>query len=239
MREVNVGLEAVMNTYFEYVGCNRCTLCTNRVSKDVLAGFGSSSADLFIVLEKPSVDDDVNGELFSDATGNFLLNILEMVWYEDDYEMDRLRDLPNHSYFDAVRDYLSKHIFFTAVVACPTIEDIKVTKRQAETCVERVNKLIYQIDPLLVLCMGSDAGKYVIGTGDAPSNRGMVKDFTVPSLYSGRELRYAGMITHNPKHLMNAGDQNLIKQKRGITYDTMQDLKKALNILKTHKELKL
>lgn len=237
MREVNVGLEAVMNTYFEYVGCTKCSLCSNRVSKDVLPGFGSTSAKLLIVVNKPSDIDDVNGALLTDPVGKFLMNLIEMVWYEDDVEMDKLRDLWGDSYFEAVRDYLANHIFFTSVVACPTIDGVSITKNQAETCRERVNKLIYQIDPLLVVCMGSEAGKYILGYGDAPANRGMIKEFSIPSLYSNRVLRYAGMITHHPQHLMNAGDQNLIEQEKGMTYNTMQDISKALKLIKTHSEL--
>ena len=237
MREVNVGLEAVMNTYFEYVGCTKCSLCSNRVSKDVLPGFGSTSADIVIIVDKPTEEDDISSELLSDATGKFLMNLLEMCWYDDDTEMDKLRDLYGEAYFEAVRDYLSEHIFFTSLVACPTEENVQVTKNQAETCAQRVYKLIYQVDPLLVICMGSVAGKYILGKGDAPANRGMVKEIEIPSLYSDRGIKYAGMITHHPKHLMNAGDQNLIDQKRGLTYNTIQDIKKALRIVETHKKL--
>jgi uracil-DNA glycosylase len=237
MREVNVGLEAVMNTYFEYVGCKKCSLCSNRATKDVLSGFGSTSADIMIILDKPSDIDDINGELLSDATGKFLLNLIEMVWYDDDTEMDKIRDLSGESYFDAVRDYLASKIFFTTLVACPTLENVQVTKLQAETCIERVNKLIYHVDPLLVICMGSVAGKYVLGYGDAPSNRGMIREFSIPSLFSERRIKYSGMLTHHPKHLMTAGDQNLIEQEKGITYLTMQDITKALEVVQKHKEI--
>ena len=237
MREVNVGLEAVMNTYFEYVGCTKCSLCSNRSTKDVLPGFGSATADLMIIVDKPTEADDLNSMLLSDATGHFLMNLLEMVWYDDDKNMDRIRDYWGPKYFEGVRDYLSQKIFFTSLVACPTLENIEVTKKQAETCVDRVNKLIYQVDPLLVVCLGSVAGKYILGYGDAPTNRGMIKEFTIESPYSGRRVRYAGMITHHPKHLMNAGDQNLVSQRRGLTYNTMENIRKALNILKIHKEL--
>lgn len=237
MTEVNVGLEAVMNTYFEYVGCTQCSLCHNRKTKDVLAGFGSASADLMFILDVPSLEDDANQQFLSDAAGKFLMNLIEMVWYEDDVEMDKVRDLYGESYFEAARDYISQHIFFTSVVACPPEDKVKATKKQNETCMQRVNKLIYQIDPLLVVCFGSEAAKYVFGKGDAPNTHGIIQQFEVPSLYSNRTVKYAGMVTFHPKHVLNAGDQNLIDQEKGMTYNTMQDVRKALQLVKTHKEL--
>lgn len=238
MDKITVGLESILNTYHDYVGCIKCSLCSNRITKDISSGFGSATADIMIITDAPSSEDMVNNELLSDADGRFLMNLLEMVWYEDDQKMDTLRDLHGDYYFESVRDYLSKHIFFTSMVACPTPENVKVTKLQAETCRNRVHELIYAIDPLIVISLGDVPGKYLFGTsGKVATLRGMVKDFTVPSQFSSRELRYAGMVIYHPKVLGRIGDQNLVEKKQGLTYETMLDLQKALHIVKKHKEL--
>lgn len=238
MREVNIGLEAVLNTYYSYVGCSKCSLCGNRPTKDIHAGVGSASADIVLITDSPSYEDYKRGGLLTDDTGRFLLNMLEMVWYREDEKMDSIRDLWGQDYFDSLRDYLETKIFFTSIVACPTEDFVKVTEKQAKTCVDRVKKLIYQVDPLLVICMGDTAGKFILGTsGKVNKNRGIVRDFTIPSLYSERSLRYSGILTYHPQIAINAGDQNLIDRKRGITYETMEDLTKALQLIKIHKEI--
>lgn len=238
MNKVTTGLEGVMNIYYDYIGCNRCSLSENRPNKDTLGSFGSSSADIMIITDAPSQEDFRNGGLLSDTNGRLLMNILEQVWYEEDLEMDKIRDYNDERYFEEVREYLSKKIFFAALVACPIIDGVAVTKNQADSCIKRVHSLIYAVDPLIVIVLGSTAAKYVINaSGKVANNRGMVLDFSIPSSFSNRRIRYPAIITYHPEILGKVGDQYLVEKKQGLTYDCMEDIKKALNIVKVHKEL--
>lgn len=239
MREVNVGLESVLNTYYSYIGCKQCNLCAQRPSQDVLAGVGSVTADIVIIGEAPSEFDMNSRELFADNEGRMLLNMLEMVWYEDDMEMNSIRDIPDkEEYFDELRKYLLSKIFFTCVTACPTKDGMKVNKTQADACKQRVFDLIYAIDPLIVVGLGDVPGKYIFNIGNKVAyNRGILQDFKIKSKFSNREIRYPGMIIYSPKVLGRVGDQNLVDKEQGLTYETMQDLKKVLEIVRTHKEL--
>ena len=98
--------------------------------------------------------------------------------------------------------------------------------------------LIYAVDPLIIIGLGDIPKKWIFDMGGAVKNkRGIVKDIKVPSPFSNREVRYAAITTYHPRILAMVGDQNLVKQKRGLTYESMQDLTKALEIVKTHREL--
>lgn len=238
MNKVNVGLEAVLNSYYDCVGCKNCDLYRNRPNNDVLAGFGSSSADIMVITDAPSLEDYENKELLGDENGRLFMNMLEMVWFEDDREMEKVRDAYGEEYFYLLRDYLSKHIFFTTVVACPIEDKVKVTDAQAKACKQRVFDLIYAVDPLIIIGLGDIPKKWIFEMGGAVKNkRGIVKDIKVPSPFSSREVRYSAITTYHPRILGMVGDQNLVQQKRGLTYESMQDLTKALEIVKTHREL--
>lgn len=238
MTKVNVGLEAVLNTYYDCVGCKNCELHRLRPSNDVLAGFGSSSADIMIITDAPSLTDYENKELLGDENGRLLMNMLEMVWFDDDKEMDKIRDLYGEDYFYELREYLSKHIFFTTVVACPIEDKVKVSDAQAKACRQRIFDLIYAVDPLIIIGLGDIPKKWIFGMGGQVKNkRGIVKDFKVQSPFSTREVRYSAITTYHPRLLSMVGDQNLVEQKRGLTYESMQDITKALEIVKTHREI--
>ena len=238
MNKVNTGLEAVLNIYYDYVGCSKCTLCENRPTKDILGSFGSASSDIMIITDAPTAEDFNNKGLLTDDNGRLLMNMLEIIWDEEDLHMDKIRDYSGDYYWNAVREYLADKLFFAAVVACPPLEGVSVTKLQAETCRTRLYELIYAIDPIIVVALGSVAGSYILKTsGKVAKNRGMVFDFSIPSMYSDREIRYPGLITYHPDVLNKVGDQYLVEKKQGLTYDCMQDFRKVFNIVKKHKEL--
>lgn len=238
MNDVTVGLEAVLDSYYKTLGCRKCNLYRNRKNNDVLAGFGSSTADILILTDAPSMTDYDNRELLSDDNGRLFLNMLEMVWYEDDYEMDKIRDLYGEDYFYNLRDYLSKHIFFAPVAACPIQDKTKVADEEAKACRERIYDLIYAVDPLIIIGLGDVPRKHIFGVKQ-PTNkcRGAVYDIKVPSRFSDRIIRYPALSTHHPRVLGMVGDQNLVDQEKGLTYESLQDITKALTIVKTHKEM--
>lgn len=238
MNEVNAGLEAVLNCYHEYIGCNKCALAENRPTKDIMGSFGSASADIMVITDAPSEEDFENGGLLTDEYGMFLMNLLEIIWDENDEKMDEIRNLEGEDYFNAVRERVSEHIFFCAMVACPKREGMKIGSTHVKKCIDRVHKLIYAIDPLIIIALGSVPGNTLTAaSGQVANTRGAVYNCIVPSQFSSREVRYPCLITHHPRVVHMTGDTVLVEKGQGLTYECMQDFKTIFNIVKTHKEL--
>lgn len=238
MKDVYVGQEAILNTYFSYIGCNKCGLSENRYTKDVFAGAGSASADIMFLFDAPSEEDRGNLQLMSGEAGRLFMNMLEMAWFEDDEEIEEIRNLNGESYFEELREAMLSRIFLAPVVACPTYEGRAVAKDQAEACRERVWDLIYAVDPMIIVCLGDLPFKYVFGVTKSPNSyRGFVRDLKLKSKFSNRELRYPVILTHHPRKLCLVGDQNLVEFETGVTYEALEDLKKVINIVKTYKEV--
>jgi uracil-DNA glycosylase family 4 len=236
--DVTVGLEGVFNIDNDYINCTRCELCAGRQRSSVMSGWGSSSADIVIIGDFPEEEDERHNTYLEGEEGRFLCNLLEMCWPENDAEMDSIRDALDEEYFYRLNAYLNTKIFWTTMVACSPEQDVKPTKNQVEACLSRIERLIYAIDPILVIGLGDLPTKYLFGVGGKVSkNRGMVFDFTITSPYSGRGCRYAGITTYHPKVLLRAGDQCLIDKKTGLTYEAMCDIKRALKIVETFKTL--
>ena len=238
--DVNTGAEALLTLDADYNMCSKCNLCLNRRRNSPLTGSGSVSADIMVVVESPTGIDEQEDSFLHDDGGRLLLNMLEMVWPFDCKELDDIRSINNKDlYFEAVREYMLDRIFVTPVVACVPPDSRKPVKAEIDECVQRIHRQVYAVDPLIIIGLGSTAMKYVFNTGGKMVGmRGRTLDVGFMSPFSNREIRYACIPTYDPQTLLRIGDQWLVEDKKGYTYECMEDLKRALNILKLRQELK-
>lgn len=226
------GLEELIDAYEH---CEKCpVLCESR--NNVVFGSGSSKADIMIIAEGPaSVEDEVGIPLVG-PSGRLLMNLLLEVWPEDP-ELEKIKDIEDDEvYFDKLRNFLDDHIFWTNLVMCRPPESRNPTTAEVKACKDRLQKTIYAVDPMLILAFGKLAASAMVGkTIGITARRGDIFDCTIPSPVTGDPIRYPVMALLHPSFLLRKGDQQLaITKKKGSTWDTLEDLRNALNLVNTN-----
>lgn len=226
------GIEGLEDAFERYAGCRACGLCEHRLQ--IVFGNGSASADILIVGESPSERDESQGIPFLERPGRLLLELLAAVWPETE-EILRLQSYDsedNDGYFLELREYFDRHVFWTNVVACRTPEGRVPTGAEIEACSERLHRIIYSVDPLIILALGKTAASAILGkTVQVTDKRGTIMDVAVTSPVTGAKTRYPMMVLLSPGFLLKKGDQPLVAEKKGDTYKTLQDLKQVMTLL--------
>jgi len=135
----------------DWSDCRKCGLCTTR--KNVVFGSGGAEADILIVGEAPGEEEDIAGLPFVGKAGKTMQRFLDIA------QLDRKVD-----------------IFMTNVIGCrPTmsvdneftkeskIENRNPSKIEKDACRERLNQIIYTLDPLVIVAMGRIAFQTLTG----------------------------------------------------------------------------
>lgn len=236
-----VGLSAIEDLYATYADCTNCGLCERR--SRVVFGSGSTSADIFIIGEFPGVDEDAAGMPFVGRPGRLLMDLLASAWPKTD-ELEAIkripplvgRDDPNGPYFEALRDYLDRYIFWTNATCCFSGEAGRsATHTEIEACKDRLMRTIYAVDPMIILTLGKTAASAVLGKNvQITTQRGTLFDTRIPSPLSRDVVRYPMMALYSPSHLLRKGDQTLVTKKQGDTYATLRDITYVLTLLGQH-----
>jgi DNA polymerase len=234
-----VGLRALEVLLGQYAACDLCpALCKSR--SQVVFGNGSASADIFIVGGMPGTAEDETGISWMGDAGRLLMGMLAEVW-PDDPALTEIENIlpnegaadPNQEYFDSLREYLDGHIFWANSVCCMPPENRPPSHKEIEACEDRLHRTIYAVDPLLILAFGKTAVSALVGKSTKITRKhGDIYDIGIPSPHGG-EIRYPMMALLDPAWLLRQGDQALVKEKQGPTWETMQHLKYALQLLDT------
>lgn len=230
------GLNALRRIVDEYEGCERCDLlCDSRTQ--IVFGSGSATADIVIVGEAPGSDEDLDGIPFTGRSGRLLLQLLEKVW--DGEEVEKIRGVTDDDeYYRQVRDLVEERVFFTNVVMCHPEENRTPSAKEIKNCKERLHKMIYAVDPKLVIAAGKTAASAVLGKKvPIVSKRGEIFDVSITSPVTGESIRYPMMALLHPSYLLRKGDMSLVSKKEGDTYLTMGDLRYAMTLLKEYNRI--
>ena len=117
--------------YAQWEACDRCPLHETR--HRVVFGEGDPDADIFLISEAPGEREDQSGSPFQGVAGEVL-------------------DLLFHTLGINRYDW-----FITNVVGCRPPENRDPTRVEKDLCAERVQQLIYIVDPLLIVTAGKVA----------------------------------------------------------------------------------
>jgi len=220
----------------DYDGCTKCELlCESR--SQIVFGSGSASADILIVGEAPGSDEDLDGVPFTGRSGRLLLQLLEKVWGGE--EVEKIRGVSDDDeYFRQVRDLVEDRIFFTNVVMCRPSENRPPSPTEIKNCKDRLHRMIYAVDPKLIIAAGKTAASAVVGKKvNIMDRRGSLFDVAVSSPVTGELIRYPMMALFHPGYLLRKGDRALVNKKEGDTYRTMGDLRYAMTLLKEYNRI--
>lgn len=221
----------------EYSRCEACDLlCESRVQP--VFGSGSVSARIVYVGEAPGIEDDEAGTPFEGPAGRLLLQLFMKAWWQSS-ELEELEGIEdNDLFFEKLREFLEGRIFFTNAVMCRPEDDRTPSAKEVKACRDRLHRTIYAIDPLLVIAGGKVAASALLGKKVAiMDKRGGLMDIGIESPVTGEKVRYAMLPTLSSGFLLRKGDGPLVKEGRGHTYETIQDLQYALSIISHHKTL--
>lgn len=226
--------EEVEHLANEYRNCNKCeNLCSNRTN--IVFGSGSTSPKIVIVGGAPGPIDDEEGTAFVGDEGELFLELLAAAWpnqedLEDIYEIEEPDD-----FFYALRQFFDNYIFWTNALLCAP-GDRAPTPTEVKNCLPRLHKTILALDPELIIATGKLAAQSVSGLKiSVKEKRGRLIDIKIVD--ENKEVRYAMLTLYDPNNLLKSGDFKLLKKKRGQSYETVEDLKYNLYVLKQYLNL--
>lgn len=242
------GLPALDDLAATYENCDKCpSLCASR--SQVVLGSGSARADIMIIGEAPGEEEDATGAPFMGRAGRLLMNLLVysdehiQVWPQDDDLEDILKDERltakgnDDRFFEALRDYLDNYIFWCNIICCHPLKNRDPSTLEIRACRDRLERTIYAVDPMLIIGVGKLASTQILGKNvSIKEKRGNIFDIEVPSPVTGDPIRYPMMALLDPAFLLREGSLSLVSKQKGTTWDTLQDLKWAIGLVRKNYE---
>ena len=151
----------------ELAGCTRCKLHRRRTN--IVFGVGNPHADLVFVGEGPGHDEDVQGIPFVGRAGQLLTQMINAMGLSRD------------------------DVYIANVVKCRPPENRTPEKDEVATCLPFLLRQLTNINPKVIVCLGSVAAQALLNTNKSISHfRGQWLDFR------GAKL----MATYHPAYLL-------------------------------------
>jgi uracil-DNA glycosylase len=151
----------------ELAGCTRCKLHRRRTN--IVFGVGNPHADLVFVGEGPGHDEDVQGIPFVGRAGQLLTQMINAMGLSRD------------------------DVYIANVVKCRPPENRTPEKDEIATCLPFLLRQLTNINPKVIVCLGSVAAQALLNTNKSISHfRGQWLDFR------GARL----MATYHPAYLL-------------------------------------
>ena len=224
-------IEALAN---EYRNCSLCeNLCDTRAN--VVFGSGTTSPKIVVIGGFPGEIDNEEGTAFVGDDGELFLELLAAAWpnQEDLEDINSIED--EEDFFFALREFFDNYIFWTNALLC-TPGDRAPTPTELKNCLPRLKKVILALDPELIIATGKIAAQAISGLKiSVKEKRGRLIDIKV--IDETKSVRYAMLTLYDPNNLLKSGDFKLIKRKKGHSYETIEDLKYNLYVLKQYLNL--
>ena len=226
-----------------YSNCQKCSLYQSRTS--VVFGGGRQDSRLLLVLESPNYEDDQVGGVCNGPEDLDLL--LSMYAYTSKHrEFSNIAGLLRSGEKPAIlsnpariRELLLEEVFMTYAVLCrptdPVFEGIKLgpsnpmqrkpTTSEIQACNSRLKNLVYVLDPLLIITLGSAAFQAFGGKGDIrdPKLHGSVQTIQLEGQTHGVVLKYPVVPLASPLHIARDGGADSVKVKGAMSaYSSFQ-----------------
>lgn len=175
----------------EWGECTRCGLSKVREGNPIFGKGNTKDPRLMFVGEAPGRTEEIEGEVFVGRTGGVLFDILWMLDIDPD----------DH--------------YFTNVIACrpPKYENPRYNRKplssEIKACNPRLLREIYQLQPTMIVALGSAASKTIGGSSyGVTKHRGGVIDVRIPSRVKG-SLTFPMLITWHPAGVLRKIDHRL------------------------------
>lgn len=227
-----VGREALLDLFTEFEDCTRCPELSKSRNQVVL-GSGSASASILVVGSAPDEEADYYGEPFLGASGQLLMSMIgnAMPKTEAIQEIEALTD--EAEYFETLRDYLDRFVFWTTLVACRPPQRAPLTP-EIKACVPRLVRTIYAVDPLVILALGKVPASRLLGKNVTIRNaQSELYDIRITSPSTGKPVRYPMVALPSPHQLMLNGRHDLVKHKKGDIYRSITQLMGVFELLES------
>lgn len=166
------------------------------------------------------------------------MDLFAKAWPKDD-QMAEIRKIGEDGpYFRELREYLDQFVFWTNAAICRPPENRNPTSQELKNCRERLERTIYAVDPILIIAAGKIPASMLLGKSvQITEKHGTIYDVEISSPVTGDPVRYPMLAVLHPAFLLRQGDQNLVKRKKGVTYETIQDLRDGLRLIEMlHRE---
>ena len=120
----------------ECLRCQRCGLCSTRTN--VVFGVGPRDADVMFVGEGPGEQEDLKGEPFVGAAGQFLDDMLSII------------------------DLSRKNCYIANIVKCRPPGNRDPQDEEQDCCIQFLRNQVALIQPKIIVCLGRIAAKRLI-----------------------------------------------------------------------------
>lgn len=149
--------------------CQKCRLGATR--KNLVFGEGSLNAELMFVGEGPGADEDASGRPFVGRSGQLLTKMIEAMGLK------------------------RSNVYIANIVKCRPPDNRNPFADEAAACIGNLKKQISFINPKFIICLGSVAVSYLLGTSTPISRlRGNWQQF----------CGYKVMPTYHPSYLLRS-----------------------------------
>jgi len=208
--------------------CEKCELCQER--KTVVCGTGTHNPGILFLGEAPGDSEDRNGVPFCGESGetlfqNLLLYVSIDPALQDLAESDR--SLTEEDYLH-LRRVFEGDAYFDNIVACRPPDNRDPTRVEIESCRPRIQELIYELDPLLIVAIGKKSLSALVGKNlSILKERGQMFWTKIPGRMC-EEVWYPVLPILHPAYLNRQPDWTC---HGGWADRTQQDVLKAFKII--------
>lgn len=205
-------------------GCAKCGLAKTRARDTIVFGSGPSNADILVIAEAPTEDDEQLGVLLSDDAGQLIEELLEKAGIK-----------PSEAFITSLVGCRPFAVIPATEDSPERTQDREPTKEEINACKPRLHEIIYLVDPYLIIAMGKAAWMAVVKDRAKHtainSAAGELFEAWVPGRL--RSVRYPVIATLPPKVLM----ANPSVAVHGPITTTLEAFTKAAHYVRLAKEL--
>lgn len=170
--------EQIQKEHVEWSECTRCDLSKGR--HKVVYGSGDTSADILFIGENPGMLEDESGVPFhpEGPSGALFNDLLEAAGIN------------------------RNEVFVTNLLGCKPPENRDPKKVERQECWARVHRIIYLIDPILIVPVGSEAMKFLIGGkwSSIKEKAGKLGEVVIQGAY--RQVTYHAIPIMHPSYIL-------------------------------------
>lgn len=230
-------IEKLNILYEEYRDCQKCpSLCESRTQ--VVFGVGNPSADILVIAEAPGAEEDKIGIPLIGQSGKildwYLCQYFGLTSFCADFSLKggfkKAFSWPSH---EAAKKELCKFVFYSNSILCRPKDNRDPSHDELLNCRDRLYKLIYTIDPKVILSVGKIALESLTGKRGVSilKSRGTLTEITIPGIYT--DIKYPVLSILHPAYLMRSG---FSENEDSPWVQTHKDIEKLAALLKAYNE---